>query len=118
MFSFIHISYLVFFKSPGRTCVLHSPSVAKWDPLIQHFKGLLLLFVLSIPLGEHKACTGGLGCELADLLLGYREGEGGDRGVCAGPEIREEQIMLEIASCSVCNQDQTGFQVWGGGVCV
>lgn len=33
----------------------------------------------------------------------------------AGPEIREEQIMLEIASCSVCNQDQTGFRGWGGG---
>lgn len=33
----------------------------------------------------------------------------------AGQAGLEPQIILEIASCSVCNQDQTGSGWWGGG---
>lgn len=80
-------------------------AVVRWDSLIQQFKGLC-----SCP--YYRCCwRGRRGCR------GTRHGGGGRNwqicwGVGGGQAGLELQIILEIASCSVCNQDQTGSG-WG-----
>lgn len=63
----------------------------------------LLLSILSMLLEGHRGCRG------------TRQGGAGKSWRICGGQGRLElelQIILEIASCSVCNQDQTGSR-WG-----